>query len=80
VFQFKTGGKVRKYNYKTMLKAKKSKILVSHGEGKYLKDLFATSYVTVNKALNGSENTDLQRRIRKAAVERGGTEYQPLNK
>lgn len=63
-----------------MLKAEKSKILVSHGEGKYLKELFKTSYVTVNKALGGSENTDLQRRIRKAAVERGGQEYQPLNK
>jgi len=63
-----------------MLKAKKSKILVAHGERKYLKELFKTSYVTVTKALGGSENTDMQRRIRKAAVERGGTEYQPLNK
>ena len=55
-----------------MLKGKKSKILVAYGESKYLKDLFKVSYVTVGRALNGSGGTDLQRRIRKAAIERGG--------
>lgn len=63
-----------------MLKQKNSKILVEYGEKKYLKNLFATSYPTIIKALDGSTNSDLQRKIRKAAMERGGKEYQPLNK
>lgn len=63
-----------------MLKGKKNRIWVGYGEGKQLKKIFNTSYVTVNKALSGNANTDLQRRIRKAAMERGGMEIQPLNK
>ena len=62
-----------------MLKGKKNPILVPHGEKKHLKKLFSVSYNTLTKALNGNTNTELQRRIRKAAIECGGKEYEPLN-
>lgn len=80
VFKVITRGKDIILKLKVMLKAKESVILVGYGERKYLKDLFRVSYPTVIKSLNGSVNTKLQRKIRKAAIERGGTEYQPLNK
>lgn len=62
-----------------MLNGKKNPIIVLHEEKKYLKEVFDTSYNTVRKALNGNDNTLLQRKIRKTAIERGGKEYKPLN-
>lgn len=52
----------------------KTIIKVKHSERKYLAELFDVTYPTVRKALNGKQATDLQRRIRKAAIERGGQE------
>lgn len=52
----------------------KTIIKVKHTERKYLAKLFKVTYPTVRKALNGNKKTDLQKRIRKAAIERGGQE------
>ena len=51
-----------------------NRILVAPGEKVYLKGLFATSYPTVRKALNGKSSSSLSLKIRKAALERGGVE------
>jgi hypothetical protein len=58
--------------------AEKTIIKVKHTEKKYLAELFGITYPTVRKALGGSATTDLQKKIRKAAIERGGTELQPI--
>lgn len=56
-----------------------AKILVAVGEKKQLMKIFNRSHVTVRRALNGEIDTELARKIRKAAIERGGVE-QPKNK
>ena len=51
-----------------------NRILVAPGEKVYLTRLFAISYPTVRKALNGKSNSSTSLKIRKAALERGGVE------
>lgn len=50
------------------------KILTDLGEKKELAKIFRKSHVTVRRALNGETNTPLAKKIRKAAIERGGVE------
>ena len=50
------------------------KILVANGEKRQLMEIFNKSHVTVRRALNGETDTKLARKIRKAAIERGGVE------
>ncbi len=57
---------------------KKTRIEVKHGERQKLAKLLNTTYPAVKRALNGQTTTDLQRRIRKVAIDRGGKEYQFL--
>lgn len=47
------------------------KVLTRHGERKYLGKLFGVSQLTVRRALDGLTDTELARKIRKTAVERG---------
>jgi DeoR/GlpR family transcriptional regulator of sugar metabolism len=49
-------------------------IIVEHGSKKKLQKIFNVSHVTVRKALNGEKDTDLAKRIRKAALQNGGKE------
>lgn len=49
-----------------------TKVLVEYGERRYLADLFKTSLPTVRAALRGQTNTALARKIRTAAIKRGG--------
>ncbi len=51
-----------------------NKILVNHGERKELARLLDTSEVTVRKALRGKSKSELAKRIRTLAIERGGVE------
>jgi DNA-binding GntR family transcriptional regulator len=44
------------------------------GEKRKLMKLFEVSHVTVREALRGNVSTELGRKIRKAALERGGIE------
>jgi DeoR/GlpR family transcriptional regulator of sugar metabolism len=50
------------------------KILVRHGEKMELAKLFGVSTVTVRSALNEVTQSELSKRIRKAAIQRGGAE------
>lgn len=52
-------------------------IITRTGEGKALADMFGVCQKTVIEALKFRSNSDLARRIRRAAIERGGkeTEY-----
>lgn len=49
-----------------------AKVLVEYGERQYLADLFETSLPTVRAALRGQTNTALAKKIRTAAIKRGG--------
>lgn len=49
-------------------------ILVKHGEKKEIAKLFEVSHVTVRDALKDRTKSDLSRRIRKTATDRGGKE------
>ncbi|MZP67207.1 MAG: hypothetical protein GT597_13795 [Bacteroidales bacterium] len=49
-------------------------ILVRMGEKRKLMKLFEVSHVTVRESLRGNVSTELGRKIRKAALERGGIE------
>lgn len=49
-----------------------AKVLVEYGERKYLADLFKTTLPTVRAALRGQTNTALAKKIRAAAIKRGG--------
>lgn len=51
-----------------------SKILVNHGDRRVIAKIFNVSEVTVRNALKFGTNSDLAKRIRKAAIERGGVE------
>lgn len=51
-----------------------AEILVKHGERKEIAKLFAVSHVTVRDALKGRTKSELSKKIRKIAVERGGKE------
>ncbi len=50
------------------------KILTELGEKKELMKIFGVCHVTVREALRGNNDTKLCRKIRKAAIERGGVE------
>lgn len=50
------------------------KVLVAVGEKKQLMKIFNKSHVTIRRALNGEIDTPLARKIRNAAIERGGVE------
>ena len=49
-----------------------AKVLTQHGERKYLGQLFKVSQLTIRRALDGETNTPLAKRIRVAAIKRGG--------
>lgn len=74
-FKSETGFQRYEFNIKNQM----GKILVASGEKTQLMEIFSTSHVTIRRALNGTTNTPLAIRIRKAAIERGGVE-QPEKK
>ena len=49
-----------------------AKILVENGERAYLGKLFGVCQPTIRRALDGKTNTDLAKKIRKVAIDRGG--------
>lgn len=49
-----------------------AKVLVEYGERKALAVIFNTSLPTVRAALRGETNTTLAKKIRAAAIKRGG--------
>ncbi len=49
-------------------------ILTKHGEKQKIAKLMGVSHITVKDALSGKTNSELGRRIRKLAIERGGKE------
>lgn len=49
-----------------------AKVLVEHGEVAKLARLFGIARKTVSEALRGQTNTDLAKKIRKVAIDRGG--------
>lgn len=55
-----------------------NRIIVSHGEKKRLAELFNHGMPYIRKALVGEMDTLEALRIRKAALERGGIEVQPI--
>ncbi len=55
-----------------MAKKVDKEILVNNGERKVLKELFNTSYPTIQTALQYKSKTALAHKIRTAAIERGG--------
>ncbi len=58
-----------------------AKVLVEYGERQYLADLFKTTLPTVRAALRGQTNTELAKKIRIAAIKRGGVVvYNTTNK
>lgn len=54
--------------------SKMNEILVCWGDRQKLMEIFRVSYPTVRAALRGQTNSDLARRIRTAALKRGGVE------
>ena len=66
---------IKKFNNPVKIikfKDMKKQILTTREEKKYLQKLFNCTNVMVWKALNYESDSDLARRIRKAALERGG--------
>lgn len=64
-----------KYNTKkTKNNRQMKKVLVPHGDRKFLADMFDVTTVCVRNALKFSSNSELAKRIRMAAIERGGAE------
>lgn len=57
-----------------------AKVLVEYGERQYLANLFKTSLPTVRAALRGQTNSNLAKRIRAAAIQRGGVVVNNINK
>ncbi len=51
---------------------KMAKVLVEYGERQKLADMFRTTLPTVRAALRGQTNTALAKKIRAAAIRRGG--------
>lgn len=62
-----------KYTKKIKM-SKQSEILVGYGERQKLAAIFRKSLPTIRKALRGEVNNELARRIRTAALRRGGVE------
>lgn len=50
----------------------KKRILIAYGEKRELARIFGVSELTVYRAINFVTDTPLAKRIRKAAIERGG--------
>lgn len=65
VFNLKVGGK---YTNKYKMK----RIVINHGIRKELMDIFGTTYPTIRNALNYQTDTTLAKKIRKAALNKGG--------
>lgn len=60
-----------------------NEILTKHGERREIAKIFNVSEVTVRNALKGRTRSDLSRRIRSVAIQRGGIETkatQPLSR
>lgn len=55
-------------------------IMLPHGEHAKLASEFGVSRMTVYRALSGKRNTPQAKMLRKAAIERGGVEYDPDRK
>lgn len=51
-----------------------AEIIIKHGEMQQLANLFKVSRRTIYNALKTSRNSDLCKKIRKVALERGGIE------
>ena len=49
-----------------------AKVVTQHGESKELGRIFRVSQPTIRRALNGETNTPLAKKIRTAAIKRGG--------
>lgn len=58
---------------------RKGKILVDHGVKKQIHEETKASLPTIKKALDGSEDTATQYRIRKRAIELGGVLLKDTN-
>lgn len=71
--------KLRDKYTKKIKMSKQSVIWVSHGESKQLAAIFQKSYPTIRKALRGEVDNELARRIRTAALRRGGKELTQVN-
>lgn len=71
--------KLRDKYTKKIKMSKQSVIWVSHGESKQLAAIFKKSYPTIRKALRGEVDNELARRIRTAALRRGGKELTQVN-
>lgn len=56
----------------------KRRILTDRGEGNNLAKLFGCSPIMISNALTFKTNSILARRIRKAAIERGGIDIQEV--
>lgn len=56
-----------------------NKIMVAYGERRAVARILKTSVVTVRKALMGKSKSELARRIRILALERGGVEIKPTD-
>ncbi len=54
-------------------------ILTKHGERREIAKIFNVSEVTVRNALKGRTKSDLAKRIRKVAIQRGGIEASTIN-
>lgn len=53
------------------------KIIVAGKEKTAIKELLKTTYPTVRAALNGDCSSEISKRIRKIAIDRGGVEVKP---
>lgn len=62
----------QKYIKNMKLEKKIKKVKAKHGTGSQLARLFCVTTKTVSEALNGKSNTELAKKIRKAAIEMGG--------
>lgn len=51
-----------------------AKILTEQGERQVLGKLFGVSQPTIRRALNGKTQTELAKKIRRVALQRGGVE------
>lgn len=56
------------------MEEKKQAVLTKHGEKQKIAVLMGVSRITVKDALSGKTNSELSKRIRKIAIDRGGKE------
>ncbi len=55
-------------------------IKVDYSVRKEIMKIFDVSYPTIRRALNGTTNTELAKKIRKVALEKGGVELKVVEK